>query len=139
MSDSPVSPEDIRAAAEVYAELGPEYHDAVVASFIEKIDREVALRVEARLAGLAAAQPPEPRRRHVLSPAMRRVRNAAAAAAAAAAIVAVVGVHHSSPAGPTSVRVVPAPVKHIRGPGGQITIVRPAAPKAPPAPPAPPG
>src|SRR5260221_13494394 len=51
MSTSPLSPEDIRAAAEVHRELGPEYSDAVVASFLEKVDREIAARVEARLAG----------------------------------------------------------------------------------------
>lgn len=52
MSTSPVSPEDIRAAAEVHSELGPEYSDAVVASFLEKIDREIAARVDARIAGM---------------------------------------------------------------------------------------
>src|SRR5260221_12138851 len=56
MSTSPLSPEDIRAAAEVHRELGPEYSDAVVASFLEKVDREIAARVEARLAG----RPPTP-------------------------------------------------------------------------------
>jgi hypothetical protein len=50
MSTSPVSPEDIRAAAEVHEELGPEYSDAVVAAFLDKVDKEVAARVEARLA-----------------------------------------------------------------------------------------
>jgi hypothetical protein len=49
-STSPVSPEDIRAAAEVHEELGPEYSDAVVAVFLDKVDREIAARVEARLA-----------------------------------------------------------------------------------------
>jgi len=52
MTDSPLSPEEIRAAAEVHRELGPEYSDAVVASFLEKVDREIAARVEARLAGM---------------------------------------------------------------------------------------
>jgi len=52
MSTSPLSPQEIRAAAEVHRELGPEYSDAVVASFLEKVDREVAARVEARLAGM---------------------------------------------------------------------------------------
>jgi hypothetical protein len=51
MTDSPLSPQEIRAAAEVHRELGPEYSDAVVASFLEKVDREIAARVEARLAG----------------------------------------------------------------------------------------
>jgi hypothetical protein len=57
MSDSPLSPEEIRAAAEVHRELGPEYSDAVVASFLEKVDREIAARVEARLAGLPQTEP----------------------------------------------------------------------------------
>src|SRR5580693_8246191 len=57
MSTSPVSPEDIRAAAYVHEELGPDYSDAVVASFLDKVDREVAARVEARLAGAPQARP----------------------------------------------------------------------------------
>jgi len=57
MSTSPVSPEDIRAAAEAHHELGPEYSDAVVASFLEKVDRELAARVEARLAEAARTAP----------------------------------------------------------------------------------
>jgi hypothetical protein len=52
MSDSPVTPEEIRAAAEAHQELGPEYSDAVVASFLDKVDRAVADRVDARLADL---------------------------------------------------------------------------------------
>lgn len=50
MSTSPLSPDDIRAAAEVHAELGPEYHDAVVESFLAKIDNEIGARIDARLA-----------------------------------------------------------------------------------------
>lgn len=57
MNTSPVSPEDIRAAAQVHKELGPEYSDAVVAAFIDKVDREVAARVEARLASTARTWP----------------------------------------------------------------------------------
>jgi hypothetical protein len=56
VSTSPVSPEDIRAAAEVHQELGPEYSDAVVAAFLERVDRAVAARVEARLAGMPQAK-----------------------------------------------------------------------------------
>jgi hypothetical protein len=59
MSTSPVSPEDIRAAAEVHAELGPEYSDAVVAAFIAEVDRQVAARVEARLVSTARTRPAE--------------------------------------------------------------------------------
>jgi hypothetical protein len=50
MSDSPLAPEEIRAAAAAHHDLGPEYSDAVVASFLEKVDREVAARVDARMA-----------------------------------------------------------------------------------------
>jgi hypothetical protein len=60
MSTSPLSAEDIRAAAEVHQELGPEYSDAVVASFLEKIDREIAARVDARVAAMPQAQPAVP-------------------------------------------------------------------------------
>ena len=52
MDTSPVSPDDIRAAAEVHEELGPEYHDAVVASFVDRVEREVDARVRARLAAM---------------------------------------------------------------------------------------
>jgi hypothetical protein len=44
-----LSPEEIRAAAEVHAELGPEYRDAVLESFLAKVDREIDARVEERL------------------------------------------------------------------------------------------
>jgi hypothetical protein len=57
MTDSPLSPQEIRAAAEVHQELGSEYSDAVVASFLEKVDREIAARVEARLAGMPPTEP----------------------------------------------------------------------------------
>ena len=56
MDTSPVSPEDIRAAAEVHEELGPEYRDAVVAAFVDKVEREVDARVRARLAAMHRAE-----------------------------------------------------------------------------------
>jgi hypothetical protein len=49
ISTSPLSPDDIRAAAEVHAELGPEYRDAVVESFLAKIDNEIRARIDAQL------------------------------------------------------------------------------------------
>jgi hypothetical protein len=49
MSTSPLSPGDIRAAAEVHAELAPEYRDAVVESFLAKIDNEIRARIDAQL------------------------------------------------------------------------------------------
>jgi hypothetical protein len=52
MSDPPLSAQDIRAAAEVHRELGADYGDAVVESFLSRIDAHIAERVEQRLAGL---------------------------------------------------------------------------------------
>src|SRR5216683_1451988 len=66
MSTSPLSPEDIRAAAEVHRELGPEYSDAVVASFLDKVDREIAAQVEARIAGGPQTPPAKPGSRRAL-------------------------------------------------------------------------
>jgi hypothetical protein len=67
MGTSPLSPEDIRAAAGAHHELGPEYSDAVVASFLEKVDQEIAARVEQRLAASGPrARPLEPGNRRAL-------------------------------------------------------------------------
>jgi hypothetical protein len=49
--------QEIYAAAAAHDELGPEYSDAVVASFLEKVDKEIDARVDARLAGVRQ-QPP---------------------------------------------------------------------------------
>jgi len=73
MSDSPLSPQEIRAAAETHAELGPEYSDAVVSAFLEKVDRAVAARVDARLADMrppfrAEMRPPFPAERRQPAP-----------------------------------------------------------------------
>jgi ferric-dicitrate binding protein FerR (iron transport regulator) len=138
MSDSPVGPDDVRAAAQTYRELGPDYHDAVIASFVDRIDREVDARVEARLAELAAAPPPLPparrKRRHVLR------GTVAAGAGALAVLAAVAGVavtgSHTAPA-TRAVRIEPGPGggKVIVGPHGQRIVVQgPQAPRAPQAP-----
>src|SRR6516162_1677910 len=58
MSEPPLSRQDIYAAAAAHDELGPEYSDAVVASFLEKVDREIDARVEARLADTRRPAPP---------------------------------------------------------------------------------
>lgn len=50
MSASPLSSQEIRAAAEAHRELGPEYDDAVVESFLARIDKVIEARVDARLA-----------------------------------------------------------------------------------------
>jgi hypothetical protein len=84
-STSAISAEDIHAAAEAHWELGPDYSDAVVASFIDKVDREVAARVEARLAGLEPSRP-APRTRRVKRLRTRRIARDAVAALAGALI-----------------------------------------------------
>jgi len=53
-----VSAQDLRAAAEAHQELGPEYGDAIMDSFLEKIEARLDERVNARLAELT-----QPRRR----------------------------------------------------------------------------
>jgi hypothetical protein len=55
MSTSPLSPEDIRAAAETHQELGPEYSDAVVASFLGVGRYALAARARQRPAGRRTA------------------------------------------------------------------------------------
>ena len=44
-----MTPDEIRAAAAVHSELGPEYQDAVVDSFLDKVGKEIDARVDARL------------------------------------------------------------------------------------------
>jgi hypothetical protein len=94
---SAVSADDIRAAAYAHRELGPDYGDAVVASFIDKVDREVAARVEARLANPARSTPAARERR----PLTRRVvRDVLAASAGALLAVGAVGIHEVTSAHP---------------------------------------
>ena len=64
MSDSPLSREEILAAAAAHDELGPEYGDAVVASFLEKVDKAFDAHVEARLANMRQPRPPVERDSH---------------------------------------------------------------------------
>jgi hypothetical protein len=49
MARQPISSDEIRAAAHVHSELGPEFSDAVVESFLERIDQEIKDRIDARL------------------------------------------------------------------------------------------
>ena len=64
-----MSAREFRAAAETDTELGPEYRDAVIDSFVDRVGREIDARVDARLAQAAAhplaaqrmAGPPAPR------------------------------------------------------------------------------
>jgi hypothetical protein len=60
MSASPLDPQEIRAAAETHKELGPEYSDAVIESFLERVDREITARVDARLGPVSRQQPVQP-------------------------------------------------------------------------------
>lgn len=53
---SELSPEEIQAAAEVHRELGPEYSDAVVESFLERVDKRVAERVDREIAARVDAR-----------------------------------------------------------------------------------
>jgi len=48
--DPVLTAEEIRAAAAAHDELGPEYSDAVVASFLEKVEEEITARGDARFA-----------------------------------------------------------------------------------------
>jgi hypothetical protein len=60
MSTSPLSPQEIRAAAETHKELGPEYSDAVVESFLDRVDQEITARLDARLGPVPREQPAQP-------------------------------------------------------------------------------
>lgn len=57
-----MSPDEIRAAAETYHELGPAYRDAVIESFLDKVSREIDTRVDTRLAQQAVPAPAPSRR-----------------------------------------------------------------------------
>jgi hypothetical protein len=58
MGASRLTPDEIRAAAEVHNELGPDYRDAVVQSFLDKLDGEVSARIDAQLGARPAAADP---------------------------------------------------------------------------------
>jgi hypothetical protein len=49
MASSRPTAQDIRAAAETHDEISPEYKDAVVASFLDRIDHHIAARVDVQL------------------------------------------------------------------------------------------
>jgi hypothetical protein len=70
MSTSNLSSQEIRAAAETHHELGPDYHDAVVESFLAKIEKVIEARVDARL---AASAPAPSRRLDAVTLARRRL------------------------------------------------------------------
>jgi hypothetical protein len=66
MSTSPLSPQEIRAAAATHMELGPEYSDAVIESFLERVDQEITARVDARLGPVVREQPVQSSNRRTL-------------------------------------------------------------------------
>jgi hypothetical protein len=49
VSSSSLTPDEIRAAAEIHNELGKDYSAAVIESFLEKVGNEIDARVDARL------------------------------------------------------------------------------------------
>ena len=53
VAESLLSAEDIHAAAEVHGELGPDYGDAVVETFLARIDQHIEARIEQRLGSRA--------------------------------------------------------------------------------------
>jgi hypothetical protein len=55
MSSPLLSPDELRAAAETHRELGPEYQNAVVESFLDKIGSVIDARVDERIAQHASA------------------------------------------------------------------------------------
>jgi hypothetical protein len=82
MKDAPLTAQDVRAAAEVHGELGPDYQDAVVESFLAKIDKQIEARVDERLAAVT-----KPRRRSVDPVRLSKYRIAVASAAAGTVVV----------------------------------------------------
>jgi hypothetical protein len=136
MSTSPVPPEDIRAAAETYEELGPEYHDAVVAAFVDKVEREVAARVEARLADERRALAAGGRRGMAgRRPRVGMLVKSIAVGAAGGALVAFLGFNHTEPAQsgsahPSHVGTAPGPAHLLPFFPSRISLARPPAPRA---------
>jgi len=87
MSDAPLTAEDVRAAAEVHGELGPDYGDAVVESFLAKVDKQIEARVDERIARLTG-QGRLTRRKRPADPVRLGKLRIALGAAAAGSIVA---------------------------------------------------
>ncbi|HTT54299.1 MAG TPA: hypothetical protein VMH35_23155 [Streptosporangiaceae bacterium] len=102
MNTSPVSPDDIRAAAAAHQELGPEYSDAVVAAFLDRVDRAVAARAEARLALMRQASAHRASRRALVTGLA-----IGAGGGALAASLFMVGLDGGSPAPARQPQVVP--------------------------------
>jgi hypothetical protein len=82
MRETPLSAADVRAAAEVHRELGPDYSDAVVESFLARIDEHIEARVEQRTGRV------QTRRRRPADPARLSKRRTVYAAFVAGSVVA---------------------------------------------------
>ncbi len=61
MNTQSLSPDEVRAAAETHRDLGPDYHSAVIESFLDKVGREIDARVDARVAEQRARRAPRER------------------------------------------------------------------------------
>jgi hypothetical protein len=61
VSSSSFSRDEIRAAAETHRELGPEYQEAVIESFLDKVGKEIDARVDERLGRERRDWQPAPR------------------------------------------------------------------------------
>jgi hypothetical protein len=107
---SVVSADDVRAAAEAHRELGPGYSDAVVAAFIEKVDKAVDARLEARLADTAQSKAARPAGlgRRLLT--RRRARDVLAASAGALVAVGAIGLSSVSSAHAGPPNSLPKPI-----------------------------
>ncbi|TQS28543.1 hypothetical protein [Microbispora sp. KK1-11] len=57
---APSSREDLRAVMAARRDLGPEYEDALVDSFLDKLDVEIAARIRNEVAAQLRHQPPGP-------------------------------------------------------------------------------
>jgi hypothetical protein len=57
MADLERAREQLHAAIGASRELGPEYEDAVVDSFLERVDRSIMARVDARMAEAGPGRP----------------------------------------------------------------------------------
>ena len=55
-----MSAQELRAAAETHRELGPEYRDALIESFVERVGREIDAKVDARLTQAGVRPPAQP-------------------------------------------------------------------------------
>jgi hypothetical protein len=82
MSEPPVTAQDVRASAEVHRELGPEYGDAVVESFLARVEKRIDERVDERLAAVG-----RPHRRRPVDPVRLSKQRFALAGAAAGTVV----------------------------------------------------